>query len=251
MKKILLVLFSLMLFLSSNVFALTSIGLATLGDSITSGSTGSTTLMGYRQQLQMLLGVQTYTFVGDQTAPGNALALSYGKAFSLKNGGVGGNTTTQVIAREPAILAQLSGYQNTVALVLAGINDVGASDDPVVTTTNLQTIVNNIIANNASTIIYVMLLLPNGGVTENPNVIIQNADYLTMLQTLQTTSPQVHIIDMYNAFNDVDPAHSGATTGAGTYFFDQTHPNDKGYGYMASVINNCIKSNQSHYCDGN
>lgn len=250
MKKIFAVLFSLILVLTSNVFALTATGVATLGDSITSGSTGSTSLMGYRQQLQMLLGVTKYTFVGDQTAPANARTLSFGTAFSLKNGGVGGNTTTQVIAREAAILSQLTGYTNSIAIILAGINDVGALDDPAVTTTNLQTIVNSVISNNAATVIYVMLLLPTGDAVENPNVIIQNADYLPMLQTIQGTSPQVHIINMYNAFNDIDPTHTATGKTFDTYFFDGIHPNDQGYGYMAHVIRSCMQSTLSKYCDG-
>lgn len=238
MKKLFSMILVIFLF-ASPAFAITDV--VTLGDSITSGNAGagSTNLTGWRQQLQLLLGVRNYRFVGDQSAP--PLATLNNSNFKIGNCGVGGNTTANILTREAACLAAATNTTK-LAIILAGINDISGSVAMATITANLGTIIDNIVTNDATTDIYVMYLLPNQ--TFDATVTTQNADYLTMLTTKQGSNSHIHTVDM-NALFKANSAWSAQ------YLTGTTHPNERSYTLMASTLYNCITNHNSTYCDGN
>lgn len=219
---------------ATNITAVT-----TIGDSITSGSSTIDAPFAYRFRLQQVIGIRNYILVGPINAPPVG---SYPTYFSVAHCGVGGNKTSDVITRETACLTPLNSYTNKLAIVLIGINDVLTSVAVATVTSNLQTIINNIVSNDANTLIYVSLIMPSN--TVNAAVITQNTDYLTMLHTMQGLNSNIHIVDGYTAMTDLRGGWAGNT-------IDGTHPNDVGFSAFANAVGNCINNSTSHYCDGN
>lgn len=223
------------------------LNLMPLGDSITYGNTGGDA-DGYRFNLQALLGVGVYDFVGSIQQPASD------ETYDVDGSGVGGNTSSQIEARTDG---ELDTYMSTtsdggIVLLHGGTNDILLELSEAAAVQNIIDIIDLIDAHNSNIDIYVALIIPrkdNDGWADSYNTALNTA-----LETKQGSKTNLVIVDMNTAFtadtfgncsgdweaNCIDPED-----------ITKLHPNGAGYATMAKQWNSCMSSSTNTNCNGN
>lgn len=213
-----------------------------LGDSITRGSLDTPVIFGYRDHLQVLLGVGEYDFVGPYTDPDSDAT------YDVDHNGVGGDDTLNILAR---IESNLDTYMptpnntNNAVLLMIGTNDIKDGFVEATTVDNVEEIIDIIVAHDPTIKIYVATIIPSTNSTWNTNFTSYNSALVTRLTTLMGSNPNLHRVDMNAAFR---------TCNSGTYtacLADSLHPNDAGYQVIANTWYSCMTDSDNEYCDGN
>jgi|GEM_PF-6332112 len=168
---------------------------------------------------------------------GDSYVGTYAGWFSLANAqagspllpfyysGVGGNTTTQALAR----IANVTSRSPQVVIVSIGINDVANTVAAATIQANLTTIYQTLIGAGAKVIL--CTLPPTSGMDAGELVTLAAVN--TWIKALNVTN--LYISDTGNALTTGD----GVTQNAGLYA-DGTHPNSAGCAAMANVLDDTI-----------
>ena len=169
-------------------------------------------------------------FIGDSIVQ-NAL-LKYGDWNTIldrtdcANWGIGGQTTVHVANRIDDMLD--GNYEKIV--ILCGINDIGNGVTQDTTISNYKEIFAKIHEKLPDTTVYVISVLPTREpfyVDGQDKIVAMN----TALKTLISDYSYVTYVDCYSAFVGSDGYCIE------DYVFDGLHPNETGYGVIASVLN--------------
>lgn len=175
----------------------------------------------------------TFVALGDSTTgvdygsgilwPGVLAAISGRKLSLLKNAGVGGNTTAQMLAR---VQADVVALNPSICVLLPAMNDV-LGDVPLATTqANITAIADAV---NAAGIEFVIgTNLPRNGHTSGGNI-----------ATIRTLNSWIKLWAATKGYRVIDFNKALATTRSGEYlpghFYDATHPNAVGHARMAEA----------------
>ncbi len=163
--------------------------------------------------------------------------------FTVRNAGVSGETTAQILARVPANLSQyfVDGTYNrgSGVLIHAGTNDItldALSDLGLSITaaiTNIKSMIDLIDARDSELNVFVCKLIPRYDTSAN---FWYTQRFNEELERTRITwaKKNVYIVDMQAAFR----ANSKWKT---EYMYDDKHPNDIGYDVMARVYSGAIK----------
>ncbi len=258
MKKLLLI-FALLL-ITSNTFALTYSGvkivnrkILPLGDSITEGSVASNPY--WRDDLQDLLGIGFYDFVGDRRSPTSSSFWNY----DMEHAGIGGQQTTAILARLPDLLTTYftagTDFAHSFVLIHAGTNDCFQYACDVSTTAldNIEDMIDLVMAHNSQLRVIVALIIPSNkpAPDEDENARIQAFVPLleARLQSLQATYPnRIVIADMNSEFLNTSNCSPDI---AGCLDSSEVHPDATGQAVMAAQWKRCIDSPTNQGCNGN
>lgn len=225
-----------------------------IGDSITEGDTSGDPY--WRNNLQDVLGIGVYDFVGDRRSPTTSAYYRY----DMEHAGVGGMQTTAMLARVPSLLSNYlttgADFSNSFVLLHAGTNDCFQYSCEVSTTAldNIEDMVDLVMAYNSQLKIIVALIIPSNIVPPNDyqNVRIQNFIPLlrTRLQALQVTYPnRVIIADMNGLFLDTSNCLPDLSNCLDPDF--GVHPYSVGQQLMADQWKRCMDSPTNQGCNGN
>jgi len=152
-----------------------------------------------------------------------------GYPFTLTyNGGVSGNTTTQILTRVPNVLASNASW----CFVNGGINDASASVPVATIVANLQSICSQIM--NAGIRVIFLSLGPHA--TYNTTVQQVNQQ---MIEYCATTGNGVIYADVYSATVNPTDVTGAWNTGMSD---DLLHPNAKGARAYGVVLSNILKT---------
>lgn len=216
--------------------------IARWGDSITHGDY-STDGNGYVKKLSDDLVNHVFYNVGTLTT------TSTDNTYEKREVGVSGITTsgfistylTNALTTIPALSPDIA----TSVIIQLGTNDVNTNVTLSTAVANIQTIINDIVTENANADIYVCLIIPQQtSATYYANVPTYNSLLRAQLVSDQVTNSHIHIIDLYAAFIS-NPYWSTV------YMANSLHPNNTGYDEMGHTIAQCILNHNSPYCDGN
>ncbi|MBN2092230.1 Ig-like domain-containing protein [candidate division KSB1 bacterium] len=208
-----------------------------LGDSITSGKAGSTTVGGYRDDLARLLTQEgiNYDFVG---------SLSDGTGFDNNHEGHDGKTTEYINSN---IAGWLTSVNPDIVLLHIGTNDVQGTSSIETTRNNINAIIDKIYTHNQNITIVISSLIPRkdgyDSTTTNLNDLI--------LESFYNHVNSGHKI-RYAGHNEVFKGFSNWQTQL-MNSADNIHPNDTGYEVMANVfaaaVMNIINSSGKNLTD--
>lgn len=203
-----------------------------LGDSITMGAGGSSSLGGYRGWLQNSLNAATcsYDFVGSQ--------IYYSSGLADKNHeGYAGYTIDKL---KLVTNYEISAFWPDVVLLHAGTNDLLATRDCSWGTTpcgmpysqvradiSLTQLISNIFAIKPDTAVYVAKIIPMRSPAYNSTAVVTYNSYIPgIVSQFAAQGRRIYTVDQYNALlpyvND-------------TYYSDSAHPTDAGYQIMANA----------------
>ena len=197
------------------------------GDSITHGWTandwvtqGLTTDQGYRGPLwqSFVSAGALINFVGDQTDGPSTL-------LSQANAGYPGETTAQMLARLPYLLAE---EQPQAILLMGGTNDVTQGIPTATTIANLTAMLNMIDAANPDTHVYLSEITPLEYVSGAPAL---NAAIDSLVQSASAMGQNVSLVSQNNF-------------PSGDVIYDGIHPTDAGYAVMAQNFYNAMLDQQ-------
>lgn len=239
--------------------------LLTVGDSVTAGvgwdNDGDVSNdWGYRRDLQDLLGIGTYKFVGSINRPTSDATYDVANwgtsgmaADWFPNGFAGENGLRQEFNR-----SFNNSSPDSIILIHVGTNDVLAQYlDSVGKRTNAQIIgnINTLIDysydNNPNAKILVALIIPDRRPGQATFWGAFHDDLKAALITKQATVPTLVIVDMYEAFiNDRYGDCAGDWYNNCMNVFAGDHPSATGYTVMAKQWNACIQSNTNPGCNG-
>lgn len=200
-----------------------------VGDSITGGTTGSATNYGgYRGQL---LGQKLPNGMLMRTVGSNTLSL-----FGAENKwvGAGGYRIDQI---NPEAARDSVQWAWDVALLHVGTNDAtqrNSGGTPTLATSqaNLTTLLNNLRASNPSGRVFFAKICPSRNAAVDALIVAQNSAFETQILARSDAS-LITIVDIYAAIK----ANANWTT---EWMFDDTHPNDYGYGAVATAWANAL-----------
>lgn len=225
-----------------------------LGDSITEGDVSGDPY--WRNNLQDLLGIGFYDFVGDRRSPTSSSFWGY----DMEHAGIGGQQTAVIKGRVPALLTNYftegTDFSHSFVLLHAGTNDCFQYACEVSTTAldNIEDMVDLIMAHNPQLRVIVALIIPSDKAApdEYQNGRIQNFIPLldTRLQSLQATYPgRIIIADMNSEFLNTSNCNPDIAACLDSSF--GVHPNTTGQAVMAAQWKRCIDSPANQGCNGN
>jgi lysophospholipase L1-like esterase len=150
------------------------------------------------------------------------------------NAGVGGNTSAQLLARIPDILAL---YPDRV-IVLIGVNDSKQSIPSATTLSNIASIVSALLAANVAVILGTATPYKNGLSWSEGNQALLSAVRDGIIGTY-SEYPGVTVVDTYSAMGDTsDPDALNALYDSG----DGTHENEAGAIMLATLFHRALGS---------
>lgn len=259
MKRIVFII--IFLSICSEVFALTYSGvkivnrkILPLGDSITEGDVSGDPY--WRNDLQNLLGIGSYDFVGNRRSPTSSSYWNY----DMEHAGIGGQQTAAIEARLPELLTTYftagTDFEHSFVLLHAGTNDCFQYSCDVSATAldNIEDMIDLIMAHNSQLKVIVALIIPSDKASpeEYQNTRIQNFVPLlrTRLQSIQSTYPnRIIIADMNAEF--LNTANCSPDIAACLDVDFGVHPNTTGQAIMAAQWKRCIDSPSNQGCNGN
>lgn len=195
-----------------------------VGDSITGGTTGSATNYGgYRGQL---LGQKLPYGMMMKTVGSNTVSMFGGENKWV---GAAGYRIDQI---NPEAARDCTQWGWDVALVHVGTNDAtqrnsGGTPTLATSQTNLTTLLNNLRAANPSGRVFFAKICPSRNAAVDALIVAQNSAFETQILARADAS-LITIVDIYAAIK----ANVNWTT---EWMFDDTHPNDYGYGAIATA----------------
>ncbi|WAC68893.1 SGNH/GDSL hydrolase family protein [Microbacterium sp. SL75] len=149
------------------------------------------------------------------------------RRWTVVNRGVPGETTTQMLARLPAVIADAPG----LAVVFGGANDLGRGVAPETIIANLQAMIEGILAGTSARVI-VGTVLPRGSVGGDSPVATMNATRAVVNAWIRAlTDPRVQVVDWSRAMSTGDDA-----TYKVALFSDHVHPNTRGNRVMGAAL---------------
>lgn len=228
-----------------------------VGDSITYGLVGDDDACSYRDHLQDEQSVGCWGFLGNSSSCNN-VGASYDKNYI---GGNGWNTTTinsELTTRVPGILPEGADESNAILIYYGGANDWAGCTPNFNTqcsTEDLNALADRIIAGvniwfasypNAKAI--VIYPTPYGGATTGAmkSVVAFNSIIDARIDAEQLTNPNIFGFNAYQMFLDL-----GCGTGYTYCFYDYTHPNNIGHGFLGVGVYETITNCENYlYCNG-
>ncbi|MFZ1793649.1 MAG: NPCBM/NEW2 domain-containing protein [Anaerolineae bacterium] len=203
-----------------------------LGDSITMGGGGSTSLGGYRGWLQNSLnaGLCSYDFVGSQTYYSSGLADKNHEGYS-------GFTIDKL---KSVVNYEVSAFWPDVILLHAGTNDLlptwscnsgnagncGVPYSAIHPEISLTQLISNIFTIKPDTAIYVAKIIPMLSPAYNSASVITYNSYIPgIVSQFQAQGRRIYLVDQYSALYPY----------TSTDYSDSAHPNDQGYTKMAAA----------------
>jgi lysophospholipase L1-like esterase len=207
---------------SAGVFAADAVKIMPLGDSITRGWYGSAYRWGYRRPLYVNLtnGGYNFDFVGGQT-DGNFPDPQHEGHDGWKADGV-----------LYGLQSWLNAHQPDVVLLHIGTNDITWEDESANEVNDILGVIEDYeVANNKDvTVILALIINRKIGSTKRLQTTQFNRDVNNMALNRIANGDDIIIVDMESALD----YNNGADMA------DETHPNDNGYGKMATVWYNAL-----------
>jgi len=195
-----------------------------VGDSITGGTTGSATNYGgYRGQL---LSTKLPYNTQMETRGTNTLSLFGGENKWV---GAAGFRIDQI---NPEVARDAVQWSWDVALLHVGTNDAtqrNSGGTPTLATSqaNLTIMLDSLRAANPSGLVFFAKICPSRNAAVDALIVAQNNAFVTQIAGRSDAS-FITIVDVYAAIK----ANVNWTT---EWMFDDTHPNDYGYGVIAAT----------------
>lgn len=225
-----------------------------LGDSITEGAVGSDPF--YRDDLQDVLGIGSYDFVGNRRSPSSSTWWDY----DMEHAGIGGQQTAAIEARVPELLTRYftdgTDFANSFVLLHAGTNDCFqyGCDSTTTALDNIEDIIDLIMAHNSQIKVIAALIIPSDKPApdedENARIEAFVPQLETRLQSLQSTYPgRIIIADMHSEF--LNTSNCSPDIAACLDSSAGVHPNTQGQIVMAAQWKRCIESPTNQGCNGN
>lgn len=174
------------------------------------------------------LGDSLTAGVSVQTWVTMASWLSLGRLQLVKNAGVGGNTSAQMLSRFDT---DVTPYAPNLVTILAGTNDTGQSVPLSTFQSNIQAIVAKCRAIGAVPVLATMPPNSSGTPANRQQQILVFNGWLRRYAAAQGLA----LLDFYNLF--VDPTNAAYLS---TYKNDGTHPNAAGFAAMGSLANTAM-----------
>jgi lysophospholipase L1-like esterase len=165
---------------------------------------------------------------GDSLTAGAASYVNYYSPYDVVNGGVSGETSTQILARVIA-LPEAKGYPT---IIWAGRNDIGT---PTTVKANIASIIANLTTTN-----YVVLSVlnqstePSGNATYN-TIIQLNLD-LAALYGAKYYDLRAYLVSQFDAGTPQDVIDHGNDVVPSTLRSDALHLNVTGYAKAGAMI---------------
>lgn len=212
-----------------------------LGDSHTVGL-GSVSGYGYRQELQSDFGNGFYNLVGPYQSPSSG-------TYGVNHAGVAGQTSAQILSRLPGLLTTyMSGSLQSHSLVMAdaGTNDCAQSVSVSTIVANYVSMINDVHTFNSAIDIYVNVPNPTKLSTINTCLASLETTLIAQVLSMQGTITNLHVTDEYARFLANPTWQTDWMSNV-----QNSHPNDAGYAVWGDLMQTCINSPTSQYCDGN
>lgn len=162
-----------------------------------------------------------------------ACQLTGGKVKMFRNAGVGGQTTTQMLAR---LQSDVLADKPDIVSFLGSINDV-LQDVPLATSkSNVRTIVERSL--NSGSQVVIGTIMPQGSTATRDRILQRNAYYYEIARYYG-----IPIVDHYSNFVDISTGY--AKSG---YLYDGTHPTVLGVRTLADALSPVLVSGTSRMC---
>lgn len=175
-----------------------------IGDSITKGTGASVLSNAYIYQTRKML-------------------MANNKPHSLKNAGIGGLRSDEILVRYKGFGGRCDGDLITI---MCGTNDLTQSVTTTTYQTNLQNLINDVLSRKVVGKAKILLLtMP----WRNDTLTAQVPTWNQIVSNVATAN-NIQLVDMYPAYNS-----------AGS-MFDTLHPNDVGHQAMANILYPVINS---------